>query len=152
MNYIELFHGMSEDSLRKPAHYFARREVGRLVRLHLTDSIGVARYYAASRAWERGGFGKHDPRGVVLTVHVKTSDLRADRRAYAICNDQLRAEGEHAVRPPPVRDWKTSLEELGSVIHTGNIPASDIAIVEYVRPGERKRIDDDRPMVRCLAL
>ncbi len=145
---MKLLHGTDEKARAVRDGRFSRSRLDLL----LTDSIGVARFYAALRAWELGGFGKNDPRGVVLEVRVKPEDLRADLRAYQILNDALVVAGEPKIQPPAAKDWRRSLNEIGSVKHTGDIPERDVSIVEYVTPAHRKRIDDPRPLVRSLAL
>jgi hypothetical protein len=152
MKTLKLLHGTDERASAVRELRFSREWQGSAVKLLLTDSIGVARYYAALRAWEIGGFGPNDPRGVVLKVTVKPADLSADLRAYQILNDALVLDGQEKIRPPAAKDWRRSLEEIGSVQHKGSIPERDVELVEYVTPAKRKRIDDPRPLVRSLAL
>jgi len=147
---VILFHGTDEGWAAQIVNEgFTRRGMGSRVVLVLTDSLAVARYYAAVAGYYNHGAAKM-ARGVVLAADVKEDDLQPDLRAYEILNKERLQRGENPVTPPT--HWKRSLKEIGAVVHMGEIPAESVRLVEYVRPAKRTRIADPRPLVRSLAL
>ncbi len=145
---VVLYHGTNEEWARLIlAQGFRRRYVGEhgrewvvgsALKLTLTDSIGVARYYAAARAFEEG-----DRRGAVLSVHVDPSCLRTDEWGYYFLN--LKRSEKVAVPDP--RDWRRSLSEIGAVV-CEDVPPKNVKLREWVTARKRDRIRDARPLVR----
>lgn len=157
--HITLYHGTSkqtadlllEQGLRRtyrlPEHWpsFAGEKkftVGRMVELFLTDSLGVARNYAAKRAGLEG-----ESRSAVLRVRAPVSGLRPDHYAYQWLNRRL--EGREHYDVP--KTWRESLSEIGAVIYRGKLSPNDIRLVEMVRakdPDRPSRVVDPRKLVR----
>lgn len=117
--------------------------VGSGVVLFLTDSLGLARNFAAKRAG-----AEDESRGTVLRVRVPTRSLHPDHYAYGYLNRRLEGREHYAVP----KSWKKSLSEIGSVFYRGSLRPEDVTFVETVRAKDpdvvRSRVLDPRKLVR----
>ena len=142
-------------------------------RLSLTDSPTVAHAYAGRRAFDeenfmaavRGVTPRRFMRGAVLAIRVPTTRLRTDALAYEILNTARAEIDLPPVRPPPARDWRTSLAQMGAVVldppgvrrgggpvaTTPFIAPTDVRLVGRVRArAAMHEVREDRRFVRSL--
>lgn len=146
---ITLYHGTTESWARRATEQGFRRTyeggpagrwtIGSALRLTLTDSLPVARFYAALRAWV-----EEEKRGGVLAVRVDPAGLRPDLGAYYYLN--MRRDPDKKIAT--ARDGRASLREVGAATYARNVPREDVELVELVPAKHRFRITDPRPLVR----
>jgi len=135
--YITLYHGTDPRTADEALKNGFERSYSQFQKLHLTDSLGVARAYASYRGWDVGA-----KRGAVLQVQVPSRQLRPDAWACVLLHGRGKVD-----KPLKLNTWKASLQHLGSVTTTSGVPAARIKFVEYVPSRAEPKIVDRRPLV-----